>query len=47
MAIAVAMKKINNSFTTRTDARNRNERSSPKIIDWDKDLPPLASTLVN
>jgi hypothetical protein len=47
IAIAVAIKKMNNSLTTRTDARNAKDRSNPKITDWDKDLPPLASTVLN
>jgi hypothetical protein len=46
MAMDVAMKKMNNSFTTRTDARNAKDRSNPKIIDLDSDRPPLASVIV-
>jgi hypothetical protein len=40
-------KNINNSLTTKTEAKKTPESSSPKIIDWESDLPPLASTLVN
>jgi hypothetical protein len=41
------MKKMNNSLTTRTEARKANESSNPKIIALESDLPPLASTLLN
>jgi hypothetical protein len=47
MAIAVAMKKMNSSLTTRTEARKANESSNPKIIAWESDLPPLVSNVLN